>query len=86
MQIAPILRPIVDPDGDGIANWSGFTDRYGVPVSDCLAASLDCVPVTIRNIKLNVEKYLCEQQCERSYRDYDIYFRGRTAGWAQPVP
>src|SRR4029453_5027771 len=26
VQIAPILRPIVDPDGDGIANWSGFTD------------------------------------------------------------
>jgi hypothetical protein len=80
------LVPLLDPDGDGIADWSGYTDRYGVPVQNCLAASLDCVPVTMRGISTRVDNYMCDKQCENQYRDYDIYFNGRTAGWSQPVP
>lgn len=86
VQIPRVTLPFVDADGDGIANWTGYTDRYGAPVTGCAAASLDCVPVTLRNIRTSVETYSCDQQCEGSYRDYDIYFNGRTSGWSQPVP
>lgn len=37
----------LDPDKDGRAYYSGFTDRYGVEVTGCTVASLDCVPFSI---------------------------------------
>ena len=41
-----------DADNDGIANWSGYTDRYGQrqPDGTCTAAGLDCVPLVIYNV------------------------------------
>lgn len=79
------VQDMVDADGDGIANWRGYTDRYGVPVQGCTRASLDCVPVTITNIRTGVD-YVCDRECAASYRDHDIYFGGQTSGWSQPVP
>ena len=76
----------MDPDGDGVADWIGFTDRYGVPVTGCRVASLDCVPVTLQGIKTKIGAYRCDRECGRSYRDYDIYFDRRSSGWSQPVP
>jgi hypothetical protein len=81
------LWPVVDPDGNGIADWIGFTDRYGVPVNGCMAAGLDCVPVTMRGIRTAVDRYSCgDGECGLSYRDHDIYFNNQTSGWSQPVP
>jgi hypothetical protein len=78
-------RPVVDPDGDGIADWTGWTDRYGVIRTDCGSPSMDCVPVTMRGVHVTVT-YRCEEACGQSYREHDIYFDGRSAGWSQPVP
>jgi hypothetical protein len=86
VQIHRSLVPIVDPDGNGVADWRGFTDRYGVPVTGCSTASLDCVPVTLRGIKMNIGAYRCDRACATSIREYDIYFNRRTSGWSQPVP
>jgi hypothetical protein len=80
-----LLWPLLDPEGDGVANWEGYTDRYGVPVSSCGGTGLDCVPVIVRNIKTNLN-YGCSTVCGQSYRDYDIYFNRVSAGWNQPVP
>ena len=41
------VRSKFDPDEDGIANFAGYTDRYGVTASDCAAPGLDCVPLVI---------------------------------------
>jgi hypothetical protein len=87
VQINRILWPLVDPDGNGIADWTGYTDRYGVPVDGCVAMSLDCVPVTLRGIRLAPNlNYECIEVCGTSYREYDIYFDGQTSGWSRPVP
>lgn len=87
VQVHPSLRALVDPDGNGVADWSGYTDRYGVPVAGCAAPSLDCVPVTMSGISTLVDSYSCgDAVCGAQYRDYDIYFSGRTSGWSQPVP
>lgn len=86
VQVPRVLRPIVDPDRNGIADWTGYTDRYGVPVDGCAGTGLDCVPVTLRGIRTDVSTYSCNQECARSYREHDIYFDGRTSGWSRPVP
>jgi len=86
VQVPANLVSLVDPDKNGVADWKGFTDRYGVPVEGCTSASLDCVPVTLQGIKTKIGSYRCASQCAISYRDYDIYFNGRTSGWSQPVP
>lgn len=36
-----------DPDGDGLADFSGYTDRYGVVMDNCVAPALDCVPLVV---------------------------------------
>jgi hypothetical protein len=86
--VVHLRRPVqsaVDPDRDGIANWRGYTDRYGVPVEGCTSAGLDCVPVKLENVRTGVD-YSCDQACAQSYRDYDIYFGRQPSGWSQPVP
>ena len=79
------VQRAVDPDGDGIANWRGYTDRYGVPVEGCTSVGLDCVPVTLRNVRTMVD-YSCSDVCAQSYVDHDVYFGRQTSGWSQPVP
>ena len=38
-----------DPDGNGLGNYNGYADRYGVTVTGCTAPGLDCVPLVIEN-------------------------------------
>ena len=40
---------LLDPDGDGVTTFSGFTDRYGEPVNGCTEAGLDCVPLRLES-------------------------------------
>jgi hypothetical protein len=85
VSIPGVLRGLVDPDRNGLADWTGWTNRYGVPTTGCSRASLDCVPVTISRVRTNVS-YVCDRTCASSYRDYDVYFNRQTSGWSQPVP
>jgi hypothetical protein len=80
-------RAIVDPDGDGIITWRGYTDRYGVPLPPgaCSSSSLDCVPVVLRDIEIRTT-YACDSVCGRLFTDHDIYFDGQTSGWSRPRP
>jgi hypothetical protein len=86
--LPPALRAVVDADGDGVANWQGFTDRYGVP-TECAPGSnsLDCVPVTLSNIAVTGGAYACDtsQACGGGFREHDIMFGNRTAGFSKPV-
>ncbi len=43
------VRNDYDLDGDGIANYNGYTDRYGALVDNCNAPGLDCVPLVIEH-------------------------------------
>jgi hypothetical protein len=29
--------------------------------------------------------YKCDRACAASYRDYDVYIDGQSAGWSRPV-
>lgn len=39
----------LDPDRDGLADYTGYTDRYGVLVDGCTAPGLDCVPLVLQH-------------------------------------
>jgi hypothetical protein len=85
VSVPSTVRDVVDPDGDGVADWNGWTDRYGVVKTSCGSPSLDCVPVILRGVHVQVN-YKCEGACAQSYRDHDVYIGGQSAGWNQPVP
>ena len=74
--VRPSLRPTLDPDGDGKADWRGFTDRQGWPDETCTDVAADCIPLVLENVDTSVQ-----YQLRSDYRDYDIYFDGRPAGW-----
>jgi hypothetical protein len=76
--IPPRFVPIVDPDGDGFADYEGYANRYGEPVSGCTAPGLDCVPLILEHVPMGYE-----YQGRFDYREYDITFGGQTSGWIQ---
>ena len=75
----PRFQRIVDPDRDGTANYEGFADRWGTPVTGCQAVSLNCVPLVIESVPTRYN-----YQGRFDYREYDILFDRQTAGWILP--
>jgi hypothetical protein len=43
------VPPSTDSNGDGLGDFNGYTDRYGVVVNGCTAPALDCVPLIIES-------------------------------------
>jgi hypothetical protein len=74
----PRFTRIVDPDGDGVANYNGYADRYGLPVSGCSSPGLDCVPLIIEHVPMGYQ-----YQGRFDYREYDIFFGRQSSGWIQ---
>lgn len=75
-------------DENGVANFEGWADRYGVPYEDgngCTAPSIDCTPFVVRGLQRGVNYGTHPAYTEQFYQDHDIYFDNRPAGWAQPV-
>lgn len=78
---------LIDPDGNGLADWEGYANRYGELLDGgCEVYSVDCAPVIFRGLRLGQNYGAANSATANSYRDYDIYFNGRTSGWSQPVP
>lgn len=78
--------PFIDADGDSVINWSGYADRYGILRNDngCSSPSTDCAPVSFSGIRWNQRYFAANAHSANSFRDYDIYFNGRTSGWSRP--
>ena len=72
----PRFRSIVDPDRDGMADYDGYADRWGMPVQGCGEISLDCVPLVIENVPVRYS-----YQGRFDYREYDVLFGRKTSGW-----
>ena len=68
------LIATLDPDGDGRANYEGYTDKRGSIVTGCTEPGLDCVPSSWDNIKTGLQ-----YQYRGGYREYDICFNGTGA-------
>lgn len=72
---------------DGIANFEGWADRYGVPYEDesaCSEPGIDCTPFVVRGLQQGTAYRTNGAYTEQMYRDYDVYFDGQTANWARP--
>jgi hypothetical protein len=94
------FRETLDPDGNGIVDFTGYADRYGRPLAGgngCSAYSQDCSPLIIRGLRFGHFYFAAQSQTANGWRDYDIYFcngvqcgarasGSRTSGWNQPVP
>jgi hypothetical protein len=64
-----------DPDGNGLADFSGYTDRYGVLVTGCTAPSLDCVPLIIEHAPVGQVQHRDDQDLglpTAGEQDFDI--------------
>ena len=46
-----------DADGDGLANYQGYTDRWGHVVQGCGAPALDCVPFSVVHVPVGIAHY-----------------------------
>lgn len=57
----------LDPDYDGVLNYSGYTNRYGVVVEGCTEAGLDCVPLELENVTTNIFSFSGTEM-----REYDV--------------
>lgn len=74
---------MVDADRDGVAEFQGYANRFGQPVEGCSGVSLDCVPLILDGISMDVRGY----QGRFGYREYDVYFGRQSSGWLQfPYP
>jgi hypothetical protein len=64
-----------DPDKNGIANFNGYTDRYGVLVDSCTTPSLDCVPLIIEHAPVGLVQHRDDKDLGISTageQDFDI--------------
>jgi hypothetical protein len=51
----------LDSDGDGLAHFDGYTDRYGRVVTGCTEVSLDCVPTVVEGAPVGQHQYRDDQ-------------------------
>lgn len=51
------VKASFDSDGDGLADFNGYTDRYGREVTGCTAVSLDCVPLVIDGVPIGLVEH-----------------------------
>ncbi len=51
------VRNSFDTDQDGLADFNGYTDRYGVVVNNCTAPGLDCVPLIIEGAPVGIVQH-----------------------------
>jgi hypothetical protein len=72
----------LDPNGDHLVNYTGYLTRYGAIATGCSQTSLDCVPVSLSNVRTDLNYGL---EGHAPARDFDVYFNNRSAGWNQPL-
>lgn len=69
-----------DEDGDGIADFSGFTDRRGNVDSNCTEVGIDCVPLEISNVPVGTARFEVQSSSTivglDQWPDFDICFDG----------
>jgi hypothetical protein len=50
-----------DPDGNGLANFNGYTDRYGVVVNNCTAPGPTCIPLIVQGSPVSLVQHRDDQ-------------------------
>lgn len=53
---------VYDPDGNGLVDFNGFTDRYQNVVPACAPLGVDCVPLVIHHLPLGNYQYRDDTQ------------------------
>jgi hypothetical protein len=57
---------------DGKLTYTGYTDRYGQLAPNCTAPALDCVPLILKNVPVNVHVHYRADTHDYPEVDYDI--------------
>lgn len=80
-----IIPTSLDTNGDGIVNYTGYTDVKGNIVQGCIAPSATCVPLQIVNAPVGNAIWSRNTSGLRPegdpIREHDIYFNGQPSGW-----
>jgi hypothetical protein len=71
-------RATLDPDGNGVADYQGYVNRYGAFVQGCTAVGLDCIPVSYENVVIPSDG---NWQFRGDAREYDVLFDGQSPNW-----
>ena len=83
LDIPKEFETIVDPDGNGYADYDGWLNRYGSIVTNCTQIGIDCIPLKLEHIRTDIG-YSIEGLGGGPAREYDIYFSNRPSGWQRP--
>ncbi len=78
------IRSVIDPDNNLVADYQGYTDRYGNIVAGCTAISLDCIPISFENVPLPLGiwyQWRVPFTNTVQVREYDFTFNGQPSGW-----
>jgi hypothetical protein len=75
-----------DPDGDGFADFNGYTDRYGRLIEGCRTPGLDCVPLIIQHVPVGEYQFRDDTDLglgAQGARDFDLSpaFLGTGSAW-----
>ena len=71
----------LDPDGDGLVTFSGWTDRRGQIVQGCKIVSLDCLPLVMVHVPRGLAQYserVAPKSSDPRVIEHDIYFCGNS--------
>lgn len=77
-------RATIDADGNFVADYQGYVDRYGAFVTGCTGISLDCIPVSFEHVPLPWGAWwvwLVPFTDTVQPREYDISFNGAGSNW-----
>jgi hypothetical protein len=80
------IRSTIDADGNLIADYSGYTDRYGTIVTGCTSVSLDCIPISFTSVPLPLGiwyQWRVPFTDTVQPREYDITLGGAPSGWLE---
>lgn len=92
VDVPALYESDVDPDGNGVADYAGYLNRYGALVTGCAETGLDCVPFVLSNVRVDIGYSI---NATAGARDHDVYFCGTTlctattpgarpSGWQEP--
>lgn len=84
--VAVIIPSSLDTDGDGIVNYTGYTDLKGNIAQGCTAPSANCVPLKIVNAPVGMAVWKPGggiRPTGEVIDDFDIYFNGQPSGWIE---
>ncbi len=62
---------------NGIVNYDGYTDRWGEVVPNCSPVGIDCIPVSVHNVKVGSYQFRNDAH-NIGTRNYNVFVNGQS--------